>query len=360
MLSTVYYHADCLDGFGAAWAAWRALGNAADYRPLHHGEGWLAEEVSSRHVYILDFSFSPESLQRMAGLANSVTLLDHHASAMHAWQAWLTKEAQEAASYRDTNRAVRVHFDMKKSGARLAWEHFHPGHAVPKLLAHIEDQDLWRFSLGDTRPLCRHLRLQAFDFDTWQHLAASIEDEHSPAYRDILLQGRAIEHFFRVECTRLAGSRLVGKASLRGEPSDALQANRHGLAVISNEDGCWAAVEGLAVNTNGLFSSELGHLLAEQSGSFGLTWQLTGNGEVHASLRSCGDFDVAALAIRHGGGGHRNAAGFRMPLEQFLSEVLVPRKGLEPPRIATPEPKSGASTNFATWASGAHSNTEHE
>ncbi len=32
---------------------------------------------------------------------------------------------------------------------------------------------------------------------------------------------------------------------------------------------------------------------------------------------------------------------------------MVPGKGLEPPRIATPEPKSGASTNFATRASGA-------
>src|SRR5690606_21042595 len=32
------------------------------------------------------------------------------------------------------------------------------------------------------------------------------------------------------------------------------------------------------------------------------------------------------------------------------SSVLVPRVGLEPTRLATPEPKSGASTNFATWA----------
>jgi hypothetical protein len=32
------------------------------------------------------------------------------------------------------------------------------------------------------------------------------------------------------------------------------------------------------------------------------------------------------------------------------AKKLVPRKGLEPPRLAAPEPKSGASTNFATWA----------
>jgi squalene synthase HpnC len=30
---------------------------------------------------------------------------------------------------------------------------------------------------------------------------------------------------------------------------------------------------------------------------------------------------------------------------------MVPRRGLEPPHLTAPEPKSGASTNFATWAS---------
>ncbi len=40
-----------------------------------------------------------------------------------------------------------------------------------------------------------------------------------------------------------------------------------------------------------------------------------------------------------------------------LNHCLVPKKGLEPPHLSAPEPKSGASTNFATWASGAHSST---
>ncbi|NIV11578.1 MAG: bifunctional oligoribonuclease/PAP phosphatase NrnA, partial [Aliifodinibius sp.] len=34
--------------------------------------------------------------------------------------------------------------------------------------------------------------------------------------------------------------------------------------------------------------------------------------EVVYSLRSRGDFDVSALAERFGGGGHKNAAGFRV------------------------------------------------
>ena len=32
MLTTVFYHAHCLDGFGAAYAAWRYFGDQASYR----------------------------------------------------------------------------------------------------------------------------------------------------------------------------------------------------------------------------------------------------------------------------------------------------------------------------------------
>ena len=35
---------------------------------------------------------------------------------------------------------------------------------------------------------------------------------------------------------------------------------------------------------------------------------------------------------------------------QSESPFMVPKEGLEPPRLSAPEPKSGASTNFAIWA----------
>jgi hypothetical protein len=35
--------------------------------------------------------------------------------------------------------------------------------------------------------------------------------------------------------------------------------------------------------------------------------------------------------------------------EKYL-EKMVPRKGLEPPRLAALAPEASASTNFATWA----------
>jgi nanoRNase/pAp phosphatase (c-di-AMP/oligoRNAs hydrolase) len=44
--------------------------------------------------------------------------------------------------------------------------------------------------------------------------------------------------------------------------------------------------------------------------TFAMGWWQRADGKFSYSLRSRGDFDVSELAKRHGGGGHRNAAGF--------------------------------------------------
>lgn len=319
---TVFHHADCLDGFGAAYAAWKRFGAAARYRALHHGDAWTPDEIAGHDVYILDFSFPPEELARMAGHAAKVTEIDHHVSAMAAWRDRLMPDERGRQAFRHGQLPLTAIFDLEKSGARLAWEHFHPAVPLPLALQHVEDQDLWRFALPGTRPFCRALRLRPFDFATWDELAQAMPDTEAPRYREFIQQGEAIEAFFRREVERLAQSSLRTAARLRGEPVDAMQALRHGQSVIGDGESSWLAVEGLAVNASVLFASELGNALAEQSGTFGLVWQVGGDGEAKVSLRSQGAVDVSAIAARYGGGGHRNAAGFRLPLAAFVDEVL--------------------------------------
>ncbi|HZX33402.1 MAG TPA: DHHA1 domain-containing protein [Rhodocyclaceae bacterium] len=322
--ATIIYHGECPDGFGAAYAAWRLYGDQAAYVPMHHGEPWRTLELADRDVFILDFSFSPGELQTMAEVARSVYLLDHHASARQPWAGVLqsASDAGNLAIHRHPELSLTIAFDLDKSGARLAWEHFHPTEPLPLALAHIEDQDLWRFRLPGTRPFCRSLRLQPYDFAAWDRIVRQAVSPESPLHRDMVREGEAIERFCALEVERLGNSRLVMPVSLKGEPADPLQALRHGLPIITDSEGSWRAVSGLAINANGVFTSELGHCLAQRSGTFGLIWQLGGDGEVRVSLRACGQVDVAAMAQNYGGGGHPNAAGFRMPLRRFVDEVL--------------------------------------
>lgn len=319
---TVFYHADCLDGFGAAYGAWRHFGDRATYRAVHHGDDWQLDDIVGHEVFVLDFSFSPQKLQAMAERAISVTQIDHHATALHACAGWLRVDHVGPVEFDHPSLPLRLYFDMNKSGVRLSWEWFNPDLPLPLSLAHIEDIDLWRFALPGTREFCRALRLLPFDFPTWHALVEQCRDGDTARYRELQLQGAAIEGFFKLEIERMASGRLLRTARLRGEPIDALQAVRHGQEVLSDEAGSWRAVRGLAINANALFASELGNLLAEKSGSFGMIWQLAGDGEAKVSLRSHGDFDVAAIAERYGGGGHRNAAGFRLPFARFAREIL--------------------------------------
>ena len=109
---------------------------------------------------------------------------------------------------------------------------------------------------------------------------------------------------------------------------NAMQSNNGQLGLLDIKNSNYAmnfltgAVSGLAVNANALFASELGNRLAERSGSFGLVWELAAGGDVKVSLRAAGKVDVAAIAAGYGGGGHPNAAGFRMALTRFASEIL--------------------------------------
>ncbi len=319
---TVIYHADCADGFGAAYAAWRRFGDAATYRPMHHGQPWEMAEIAGHAVYILDFSFPPDKLEAISSLAQSVVQIDHHASARQPWAHLLVRIADGGESYRHPTLALTLCFNLDKSGARLAWEYFHPAQPVPLILCHIEDMDLWRFALPGTRAVGRALRLHDFNFATWNALIDASPNSDSPRYQALIAEGEAIERFFQTEVDRLAQSRLVMPARLRGEPLDPLQVLRHCLPTVGDDERAWRAISGLAINASAMFSSELGDRLAERSGSFGLIWQLGADGQVKASLRAKGNVNVAEIATNYGGGGHPNAAGFRMPLARFTSEIL--------------------------------------
>jgi hypothetical protein len=86
MSDLVLYHANCLDGFTAAWCAWLSFGDSAEYRPVQYGPGQDLPDVTGRDVLIVDFSYPRDVLLEMASNAKSVTLLDHHASAQRDLQ----------------------------------------------------------------------------------------------------------------------------------------------------------------------------------------------------------------------------------------------------------------------------------
>ena len=158
MKPLVVYHANCADGFGAAFAAWLKLGESdsieegAEYVPMQYGtvpdiESWhMQYAISQREVYILDFSFPRQTMDYLFSVARRVTWLDHHKTAFEMWC-----EDGERSLCEQSNGRDEVILDNNKSGAMLAWEYFHPGTEVPMLIKHISDRDLWKFNITKSR-----------------------------------------------------------------------------------------------------------------------------------------------------------------------------------------------------------------
>ena len=116
----ILYHAECADGFGAAWAIWRRYPDA-EYRPVKHGEA-PPTNLAGHHIVMVDFSYNRSTLEAMAKDAASLVVLDHHITA---------EQALADLPY--------AYFDLNKSGAVLGWEWAHDEPA-PWLLRYIQDK----------------------------------------------------------------------------------------------------------------------------------------------------------------------------------------------------------------------------
>jgi len=146
---TVFYHAECLDGYGAAWSAWKSLGDKAQYQAVRH-QMPMPEFPAGGVLYILDFCYPIKQLVDAAQKASKVIVLDHHISAQQAF-----KDYQG-----DIPENLEVFFDMQQSGCMIAWHYFQGDIEPPILLQHIEDHDLWRHQLMHTEEIMKALFLR--------------------------------------------------------------------------------------------------------------------------------------------------------------------------------------------------------
>ena len=75
----VLYHAECSDGFGAAWALWKKFPSAS-FLPVKHGHP-PPQDLKDRRVVIVDFSYARPILEAMASETKELLVLDHHITA---------------------------------------------------------------------------------------------------------------------------------------------------------------------------------------------------------------------------------------------------------------------------------------
>lgn len=263
----VIYHGECTDGFGGAWSAWKKFGETADYVGAHHGDE-PPDDLIGKELYFIDFVYSRAVMENLKQANKSVVIIDHHPQTVD-----LLDLADDKL------------FDISHSGAILAWQYFHNDENAPSILKHIEDRDIWRWSLDGSKEILMYFDLLDFDFNIWND---------------------AIEQFDRDGLVR---------ENFKKDGELLLRQWFHLCKKMINDDALLVEFENYkiyAVNAPSVFADDLGNKLISEFPSAAIIWHQDKNGNMGVSLRSDGTVDVSELAKKYGGGGHKKSSAFRI------------------------------------------------
>lgn len=266
----VLYHKTCTDGFTAAWVARKKFGNKADYFPVDPREIPSAA-YAYKTVYALDTSINESDLIKFRKKGIKTVVIDHHAS-----------------SKENVERADDFSFSCDHSGATLAWNYFFPDKKTPKFLLYVEDVDLWRFKLSNAKEFDAYGELVAFD--DFQSLNTLIQKfENTKTRKKIIRDGKVL---------LTHQDKMVERLVQIAEP------------VVFEK------IKTFVVNSP-LYNSFVGNEICKKSSPIAIIW-FEKEGHRFVSLRSNGSIDVSLLAKKYDGGGHKCAAGFRIPVSAPL------------------------------------------
>jgi oligoribonuclease NrnB/cAMP/cGMP phosphodiesterase (DHH superfamily) len=238
---------------------------------------------ASDKVFIVDFSFAPE-VMRVLCLLPTVVWIDHHKTAMEQipelWSSFMVEGRRS----------------LTEAACSLTWQYLKGSDAEPKCVQYVADFDLWKFEYGETTKVFNEVayHLLSLPLD-WLQLLSSHADLST-----LMIHGYALYHRKQLR---------VAKAVEKGIAID------------------WMGHKTLVVNST-LDSSDIGNAALDKGYEIGLVWRVEDSSLI-VSLRSKGDLDVAKLAEKFGGGGHKNAAGFTKHNGWYADMLWPEEKGGE-------------------------------
>lgn len=283
MKPLVIYHGNCADGFSAAWCFWRKYHDGADYVAGVYQRD--PPDVTGRDVYMVDFSYKRAVVQDMLSKAKSMTLIDHHKTAIEDLQPLFMQD-----SWTGEPRKLAHFTDLNRSGATLAWDYLFPGEDRPLLLGHVEDRDLWRFKLPGTREIQAFVFSHDYTFDLWDRLMSADRVE----LLKMTAAGAAIERKHHKDVAELVA---VCKRRM----------------VIGGYDVPVASLPYTLV-------SDAAHAMAKGEPFAACYWD-TADGRTFGLRAADEGIDVSEVAKQYGGGGHAKSAGFKVERDHVLARA---------------------------------------
>jgi len=284
-MDQIIYHNACPDGWTAAYIA-KMRYPEATLVPRDHGTEIDVESYRGLDIICVDCNLRGKN-DEVAAVAKSYHVYDHHKS-----------ETEIIGK-------PYVTFDIDRSGAGIAWDYLFgkdsdgewtrdreereggvdSGEPRPWWVNYVEDRDLWRFKLPNSRAVNQYIMTFPYTIEDWTKMTKVPMLYAAQAGESIQLQ---IDKYVR----------------------EAVRQAQHGHLNMNNKTYSVAVVNVPYLNT-----SEVGEALAYGS-DIGLGWFERSDGLIQFSLRSRGDVDVSEIAKQFKGGGHTHAAGFQLSVIQ--------------------------------------------
>jgi len=226
-------------------------------------------------VVIVDFSFEPKDMNLVLKMTQQIVWIDHHKTA----KTYLDEYDCEVKGLQDFTTPG-------KSGAELAWEYFFPNSPMPRAVKLVGDHDTWRWEHGE----------ETASF----HEGLGLEDQSpsSDMWRTLLY-----EAVYNMETSRIKEILRNGEISIRYRNNFCLDYCRtYGFETKFEGYKCYA------LNLYRFGSIGFG----EKIDFYDICISFAFDGAKYSVglYTKRKDLDLGAIAKKHGGGGHQQAAGF--------------------------------------------------
>ncbi len=287
-IDTVLYHGDCIDGYASAFACYyyfktKNIKRKITYIPCQYQKS--PPMLTDKKVLICDFSYKYNILKDIMKSASKLAILDHHQSA--------------EKDLRNIPDQYKV-FTMDHSGAYIAWAYFFGESNIPLMIRYVQDNDIWKKSMPNTRAFTSYIFNLPKTFDSYEKLLSDdyitnvvlpIGDGMQKQNDNYINEGvKKVAVNFMLIDSQLYFVGIINTSILKSEIGNAF--------LISNPN----------VNFT------ICHSKNEYTGENYLSLRSTNNGT-----------DVEILASKFGGGGHRNAAGLSVFSAETLPGILIDR-----------------------------------
>lgn len=274
-INLVFFHNPCQDGLTSAWIAnlfARENNLKFDFHGISNNNSPKIEpNIKNKNIIFIDYAPNKNQIITVKKKALDYFILDHHKTNEEYYK-----------------NHPNVHFDMEKSGAGLAWDYFFPNREVPLFVKMVQDRDLWKWEINNSKEFCSGLFYYTSSCENLEETFNMIDEifVSETKFNEVINFGKILEKRKQNQINNILKNITKKTYDYNGKKICIVNADHElasdlGSAIVNNHDYDAAVMW------------RYDHL----------------NEEYWLSLRANNKLDVSEICKSFGGGGHKNAAG---------------------------------------------------